>query len=69
MSTPWCGREGGSNKPRVRRGVAKLHHGEGLRRIVAVLRRGIALFTDKYFCHVLLFRYSDDLSTGLMRIL
>ena len=33
------------------------------------LRRSVALFTDMCFCHVLLFRYSEDLSIGLMRTL
>ena len=42
MSTPRRGREGGLDKPRVRRGVAKLHHSEGLNRNVAVLCRGVA---------------------------
>ena len=56
MSTPRRGLEGGLDKPRVRRGVAKL-------------RRGVALFTDMCFCHVFLFRYSDDLSIGPMRTL
>ena len=69
MSTQQRGREGGLNKPRIRRGVAKLRRGEGLRRNVAVLRHGVALFTDICFCHVLLFRYSEDLSIGLMRTL
>ena len=69
MSTPQHGREGGLDKPRVSRGVAKLCCGEGLRRSVAVLRRGITLFTDICFCHVLLSRYSKDLSIGLMRTL
>ena len=36
------GREGGLDKPRVQRGVANLHHGEGLRGCVAVLRSGVA---------------------------
>ena len=62
-------RKGGLDKPRVRRSVAKLHPGEGLRRNVAVLRRRVALFTDMCFYHVLLFRYSEDLSIGLMRTL
>ena len=51
------------DKPRVRRGVAKQ------RRSVVVLRYGVALFIDMCFCHVLLFRYSEDLSIGLMRTL
>ena len=54
MSTLRCGREGGLDKPRVRRGVAKLCHGEGLRGNIAMLSRGIALFTDMCFYHVLL---------------
>ena len=62
MSKPRRGQEGGLDNPRVRRGIAKLHHGEGL-------RCSIALFTDMCFCHVLLFRYSEDLSIGLMRTL
>ena len=41
MSTPWCGCEGGLDKPQVRRGVAKLCRGEGL-------RRSVALFTDVF---------------------
>ena len=48
-STPRCSREGGLDKPQV--------------------RRGVALFTYMCFCHVLSFRYSDDLSIGLMKIL
>ena len=55
--------------PRVRRGVAKLRCGEGLHRSIAIIRRGIALFTEMCFCHVLLFYYSEDLSIGLMRTL
>ena len=69
MSMPRRSREGGLDKPRVRRGVAKLRCGEGLRRSVVVLCRGLALFTDMCFCHVLLFGYSKDLSIGLMRTL
>ena len=56
MSTPWRGREGGLDKLQVRRGVAKLRHSEDLRRSLAVLRRGVELFTDMCFCHVFLFR-------------
>ena len=56
------GQEGGLDKPRVCRAVAKLCHGEGL-------RRDVALFIDMCFCHVLLFRYSEDLFIGLMRTL
>ena len=63
------GREGGLDKPQVCRGIAKLCRGEGLRRSVAVLCHGIALFTNMCFCHVLLFHYSEDLSIGLMRTL
>ena len=62
MSTPRHGQKGGLDKPRIHRGVAKLRCGEGL-------RHSIALFTDMCFCHVLLFRYSKDLSIGLMRTL
>ena len=62
MPTPQHGREGGLDKPRVRRGIAKL-------RRIAVLCHGVALFTDMCFCHVLLFRYSEDLSIELMRTL
>ena len=69
MSMMRHGREGGLDKPRVHRGIAKLRHGEGLCRSVAVLRRGVALFTNMCFCHVFLFRYSEDLSIGLMRTL
>ena len=69
MYTLRHGREGGLDKPWVRRGVAKLHRGEGLRRSVAMLRRGVALFIDICFCHVFLFRYSEDLSTGPMKTL
>ena len=69
MSTPQHGREGGLDKPRVSRSVAKLCHSEGLCRSVAMLRRGITLFIDMCFCHVLLSRYSEDLSIGLMRTL
>ena len=57
------------DKPRVRRGIAKLRRGEGLRCSVAVLRRRVALFTDTCLCHVLLFCYSKDLSIRLMRTL
>ena len=53
--------------PQVRRGVAKLRRGEGLRRSIAMLRHGTALFTHMCFCHVLLLRYSEDLSIELMR--
>ena len=42
MSTLRRGREGGLDKLWVRRGVAKLRCGEGLRRSIAVLRRGVA---------------------------
>ena len=62
MSSSRCGREGGLDKPRVRRGVAKLRRDEGL-------RHGVALFIDMCFCHVLLFRYPEDLSIKLMRTL
>ena len=62
MSTPRHDREGGLDKPRVRRGIEKLRRGEGL-------RRNVALFTDMCFCHVFLFRYSKDLSIRLMRTL
>ena len=41
MSMPQCGPEGGLEKTWVRRGVAKLRRDEGLRRSIAVLRRGI----------------------------
>ena len=57
------------DKPQVRRGVAKLHRGEGLCRNIAVLRRGVALFINMCFCHVLLFRYSEDLFIVLMSTL
>ena len=66
MSTLRCGRDGGLDKPRVRRGVAKLHCGEGLCRS---LRCGVVLFTDMCFCHVFLFCYYEDLLIGLMRTL
>ena len=69
ISTPWCCREGGFDKPQIRQGVAKLHRGEGLIRSLAVLCRGVALFTDMCIYHVFLFRYSEDLSIGLMRTL
>ena len=69
MSRPRRDREGGLDKPWVRRGVAKLCCCEGLRRSVEVLRHGVALFTDMCFCHVFLFRYSEDLSIRLMRTL
>ena len=69
MSTPQSGREGALDKPRVCQGIAKLRRNEGLRRNIAVLRRGVALFIDMCFCHVWLFRYSEDLSFGLMRTL
>ena len=62
MSTPRRDRGGGLYKAWVRRGIANLHHSEGL-------RRSIALFTDRCFCHDLLFRYSEDLSIGQMRTL
>ena len=55
MSTLHRDREGGLDKPRVSRDVAKLCRGEGL-------RRSVALFIDMCFCHVLLFHYSEDLS-------
>ena len=55
--------------PRIRRGVANLLCGEGLRSSVAVLRHGVVLFIDMCFYHVLLFCYSEDLSIGLMRTL
>ena len=58
MSTLRRGREEGLDEPRV-----LLRHGK------AVLRRGIALFTDMCFCYVFLFRYSEDLSIGLIRTL
>ena len=67
MSTSRHDREGGLDKPRVRRGVEKLHCDEGLRRNVSVICHGVALFTDMCFCHVLQFHYSEDLSIGLMR--
>ena len=54
MSTPRRDREGVLDMPRVHRDVAKL-------------RRSATLFTYMCFCHVLLFRYSEDLSIGLMR--
>ena len=69
MSTPQRSREGGLDKPRVCRVIAKLRFGESLRRRVAVLRRGEALFIDMCFCYVMLFHYSEDLSIGLMRTL
>ena len=47
--TSWRGREGGLDKPRVHRGIANLRRDEGLRRSVAVLCRGVALFTDMCF--------------------
>ena len=69
MSTPRRSHEGGLDKPQVCRGIAKLHRGKDLLHNIAVLRRGVALFTDMCFCHVLLFRYSEDLSIRLMRTL
>ena len=77
-STPRCGREGGvaklccgeglrRNVSVLCRNVSVLRCGEGLHRNVSVLRHGVALFTDMCFSHVLLFRYSEDLSIGLMR--
>ena len=65
------GQEGGLDKPRVRRGIENLRSRviAKLRRSVAVLRRGVALFIDMCFCHVFLFRYFEDLSIGLMRTL
>ena len=57
MSTPWCGRE------EAWRSLGYL------RRSVAALCHGVALFTDMCFCHVLLFRYFEDLSIRLMRTL
>ena len=65
-STPRRGREVGVDKPRVRQGVAKLRHN------VAVLHRGVATVHSMeifVFCHVLLFRYSEDLYIGLIRTL
>ena len=49
MSTPRRGGKGGLDKPRVSRGVAKLHRDEGLRRNVVVLRRGIATIHKHVF--------------------
>ena len=63
------GQEGGLDKPRVRRGVAKLPRGKGLCRSIAMLRHGVELFTNMCFCHVFLFHYSEALSIGLMRTL
>ena len=63
MSTPRRDQEGGLDKLKVIQGIANL------RCSVAVLRRGVALFIDMCFCHVLLFRYFEDLSIGLMRTL
>ena len=63
---------GGLVKPRVRYGVVKLCHSEGLHHSVAVLRCGIATVHSMemfVFCLVLLFRYCKDLSIGLMRTL
>ena len=71
-STPWRGREGGLKEPRVRRGVANLRQGEGLRRSIVVLHRSVATVHNmEYlcFCFVLFFHCSEDLSIGLMRTL
>ena len=57
MSTPWHGREGGLDKPRVRRGVAKLRRDEGLCRNV-----GVALFHR----HVFLSCFAIPLFRGLV---
>ena len=49
-----------------------LRRDKGLRRSVAVLRRSVAIIHSMeiyVFCFVLLFRYSEDLSIGLMRTL
>ena len=62
-SMPRRGREGGLDNPWVCRGVARVHRG------VAKLHSSVALFTDMCFYHVLLFRYSEDLSSGLMSTL
>ena len=69
MSTPRRGREGGLDKPRVHRGVARVRRGVAKLRRGEGLRHNVALFTDMCFCHVLLFYYSEDLSIGLMRTL
>ena len=65
MSTSRHGREGGLDKPRVRRGV-------GLRHSVAVLRRSIAtthIMEILCFCFVLFLYCFEDLFIGLMRTL
>ena len=69
VACPRRGQEGGLDKPRVRRGVAKLCRDEGLRCSVVILCRGVVLFIDMCFCHVFLFRYSKDLPIRLMRTL
>ena len=53
------GREGGLDKPRVRRGIEKLRHS------VATVH-SMKIFV---FCFVLFFHYSEDLSIGLMKTL
>ena len=70
--TPQRGREGGFFHPRVCRSEAELRLNEELRRSVAVLRCGEATVHSMEmlcFCFVLFFRYSEDLSIGLIRIL
>ena len=61
-STLWHGREGGLDKARVFVKAWTVH-------AMAKLRCNVALFTDMCFCHVLLFRYSEDLPIGLMKTL
>ena len=51
---------------------SKASRGKGLRRSVAMLRRGVAPFHSMkffVFCFVLFFRCSEELSIGLMRTL
>ena len=73
-STSWRGREGGLDEPRVRRGVANLHHDKGLRRNIVVLHGSVATVHRMeifmfLFCFILFFHCSEDLSIGLMRTL
>ena len=56
--TQRCGREGGLDKPWVRRGIAKLRRGEGLHCSIAVLRHSVATVHSMkifVFCFVLFF--------------
>ena len=67
LSTSRCDREGGLDKPQVHRGVAKLHHGEGLCRSVVVLRLGVATaHSMETFVFFVLFCFSVASRTCLL---